>query len=300
MAASAIEQGAISGRVIPPGVPTEFAGIPIAPVRELQPYCKMLIYGKPGSGKTTLAASASKVAAMCPVIHLSTDAAEAETLRVVAPDVVRMQIDKFDQFWDVRDALEAQCKSTAGPYFKTWIIDTGTEAQKTSMRDIMNTLMVKGRPGGGEVNPDVPSQREWGQSISEMRRLVRGFRDLPVNFIMCCHEAESRDNRGVNWIKPDLPGKLGNQVAGMFSNVVYLYTKQFTEREEGSRTSIVTEEKRLLLTGLTEGYVAKSRTGELPRVIEAPEMTSLYPMITAGNKSTDTETEDGNGSRRTE
>ena len=86
----------------------------------------------------------------------------------------------------------------------------------------------------------------------------------------------------------------------MFSNVVYLYTKQFTEREEGSRTSIVTEEKRLLLTGLTEGYVAKSRTGELPRVIEAPEMTSLYPMITAGNKSTDTETEDGNGSRRTE
>jgi hypothetical protein len=206
-----------------------------------------------------------------------------------------MQIEKFDQFWDVRDQLEAECKRPEGPLFRTWIIDTGTEAQKTSMRDIMAELVRKGRPGGGEVNPDVPSQREWGQSISEMRRLVRAYRDLPVNFIMCCHEAESRDNRGVNWTKPDLPGKLGNQVAGMFSNVVYLYTKQFTEREEGSRTSIVTEEKRLLLTGLTEGYVAKSRTGELPRVIEAPQMTGLYPMIT-GAKADNTETDHGNGS----
>jgi hypothetical protein len=118
-----------------------------------------------------------------------------------------------------------------------------------------------------------------------MRRLVRGFRDLPINFIMCCHEAESRDTRGVNWIKPDLPGKLGNQVAGMFSNVVYLYTKQDLEQE--GRNKIVVGERRLLLTGLTEGYVAKSRTGELPRVMEEPTMAQLYRLITG--------TDHGNG-----
>jgi hypothetical protein len=262
-------------------VPETFGGIPISQVRHLEPKVKMLIYGKPGVGKTRLAASASRVPEMAPVLHLSTDAAERETMRKFAPEVHTQVIAHFNQFWNIRNDLAAAVTSDP-PMFRTVILDTGTEAQKVSMSDIMMDLMKKGRPGGGEVNPDVPSQREWGQSMSEMRRLIRTLRDFPIHFIMTCHEAESRENSGLTWHKPDLPGKMANQVSGMFSNVLYLYIKSETEQETGSYTKVVTRERHLALTGLTEGYYAKSRTGELPRVMEDPTMDELFRLITAG------------------
>lgn len=161
----------------------------------------------------------------------------------------------------------------------TWLARRNGRTYYTgnSMNDIMSDLVLTGRPGGGEVDFDVPSQREWGQSISQVRTLVRHFRDLPVNFLMACHEAEAKDNRGINWIVPDLPGKLKNQTCGMFSNVFYLGVERKT-RPEG-RTKIVEEERRLLLTGLTEGYQAKSRTGLFERVLYDPKLEDLYRAI---------------------
>jgi hypothetical protein len=253
-------------------IPEAFGGVPVRQVRELQSYIKFLLYGKPGVGKTTLTAK-DLPPEMLPALHMSTDLAESETLRHVAPDVYSLHVASFDQFWEIR-------KDAAKPTspFQTIILDTSTEAQKLSMTDIMTALALNGRPSGGEVNIDVPSVREWGQSISEIRRLVRGFRDLPVNFIMTAHESESRDNRGVNWYKPDLPGKLANQVAGMFSTVAYLYVKT-EEQKEGNRT-VVTSEQRCLLTGFVNGYICKNRAGTLPRVMIEPSMAEIYRLLT--------------------
>jgi hypothetical protein len=266
------------GRTVSLPVPSEFGGIPIQPVSELQPYLKMLLYGKPGAGKTRFAAEASFVPAMSPVLVMTPDASEADTLKAQAPDAIHAMINKFQDFWDIYGEAAKGIKDPNRIPFKTIIIDTGTEAQKLSMNNIMTDLVKKGRPGGGEVNPDVPSVREWGQSISEMRRVLRSFRDLPVNFIVNCHETSSRDNRGVSWYVPDLPGKLANQVAGMFSSVCYLYVSATTERE-GNKNIIVSEQRRLL-TGFVEGYVCKSRSGTLPRVMIDPWIGELYELVT--------------------
>jgi len=125
---------------------------------------------------------------------------------------------------------------------------------------------------------DVPSVREWGQSISGMRRLVRAFRDLPVNLIVTAHETEMRDNAGITWFKPDFPGKLKNQIAGMFSCVWYIYTK--AEQEMDGKRKVIVSEQRLLLTGYTEGFVCKTRAGTLPRVVQEPQMADLYSAVT--------------------
>jgi AAA domain len=273
--------------------PQAFAGFPVAQVRQRPQYLKLLIYGKPGSGKTYLAAQAQYVPAMSPVLYLTPDEAELDTLRRAAPDAISMPISS----WRQMEAVWGECRKIAytpgGELpFRTVVVDTGTEAQKLSMRDIMADLLVNGRPGGGEVNVDVPSVREWGQSISQIRRMVRAFRDLPVNFIMCCHETSEKANNGITWTYPDLPGKLKNQVSGMFSNVFYLYVKQDTEPE--GKQKIVTAERRCLLTGLTEGFVAKSRTGSFPRVVVNGEMKDLYEGITVADveaEGTSTETQ---------
>jgi hypothetical protein len=149
----------------------------------------------------------------------------------------------------------------------------------------MTQLEKTGRPGGGEVNVDVPSVREWGQSISQVRRIIRGFRNLPVNFIFICHETQERDNKGLTWKYPDLPGKLKNQAAGMFSNVFYLYVKQDLAAE-GRGSKVVTEEHHCLLTGLVEGHVAKSRTGAFDRVLVDAHLADIYHgIVTADIKA---------------
>jgi hypothetical protein len=256
---------------------TEFGGVPISPIRDKPQYMKALLYGKPGVGKTTLVAQAQKIPGMTPVLFMTPDQAEADTLRKVAPDAQVAFIRRFSQFDQIYKAAAKLAGAGVPIPFNTFVIDTGTEAQKLSMNDIMAQLLISGRPGGGEVNFDVPSMREWGESISQMRTLFRHFRDLPVNLLVTCHEAEAKDNRSINWIVPDLPGKLKNQVCGMFSNVFYLAVERTTVTE--GRTKIVEAERRVLLTGLTEGYQAKSRTGLFERVLQDPTLEELYKAI---------------------
>jgi len=256
---------------------TSFGGVPIAPIRDKPQFMKGLFYGLPGVGKTTLVAQASRIPGMSPVLFMTPDHAEADTLRKVAPEAQVAFITRFAAFDAIYKAAAKLAAAKEPLPFKTFILDTGTEAQKLSMNDIMTELVRTGRPGGGEVNFDVPSQREWGQSTSQMRTLVRHFRDLPVNFLMTCHETSDKANNGVNWILPDLPGKLKNQLSGMFSNVFYLGVERKTVPE--GRSKIVEAERRLLLTGLTEGYVAKSRTGLFDRVIYEPKLEDLYEAI---------------------
>jgi hypothetical protein len=256
---------------------TSFGGVPVGAIRDRPQFMKALIYGKPGVGKTTLVSQAARIEGMAPVLFMTPDQAEADTLRKVAPEAQVAFIRRFSQFDAIYKAAAKLAADGKPIPFKTFICDTGTEAQKLSMNDIMAQLLITGRPGGGEVNFDVPAQREWGESISQMRTLVRHFRDLPVNFLMTCHEAEAKDNRGITWIVPDLPGKLKNQTCGMFSNVFYMDVMQ--KKEPEGKKKIVTDETRLLLTGLTEGYQAKSRTGLFQRVIEDPKLEDLYKAI---------------------
>jgi hypothetical protein len=108
-----------------------------------------------------------------------------------------------------------------------------------------------------------------------MRKYLRMFRDLPMNFIFLCHETSERDNKGVLWKRPDLPGKLANQVAGLFDQVMYLYTKEVGAGDETRPTEIT----RFLLTGALEGYVTKDRSGNLPLVVQAPNMNDIYELI---------------------
>jgi AAA domain-containing protein len=263
--------------------PHSFAGFAMGPVRDRPHYVKLMIYGKPGSGKTALASQAAKVPEMAPVLYLAPDAAEFDTLRAWAPEAIAMSVTTWKQFEDVwTECQRVAYTDPAQLPFRTVVVDTGTEAQKLSMRDIMLGLAKTGRPGGGEVNIDVPSVREWGQSISQMRRMIRAFRDAPINFIFVCHETQERNNAGITWTYPDLPGKLSNQTAGMFSNVMYMYVKQDTEAD--GKNKIVTSEKRCLLTGLTEGFVAKSRTDAFPRVLVNATMQQLYDGIVNTDK----------------
>jgi hypothetical protein len=256
-----------------------FAGIPMAPVRETPANINMLIYGAPGVGKTHLAATADLVPAMRPVLYLNIEGGDM-TLRHVAPDIRKVP-DKGSLSWPqlehVYETLRQQCYNpdTIQPSDfvpRTIILDTLTELQKMNMAQVMAQLIMAEPEKNWD--PDIPDVRRWGKNIEQIRKWVRRYRDLPLNVIMTCHEMTDKDSMtGLTSYRPQLSGKLSNEVAGFFDVVTYLYVKT-----EGDPPKPV----RKLLTGAIEGYVAKDRSGNMPQVIADPTMAQIYNYITEG------------------
>lgn len=255
--------------------PKTFAGIPMAPVTQTRANINILVYGAPGTGKTFLAATADHVTAMRPVLYLNIEGGDM-TLRHAAPEIRKVPEEgslSWGQLQVIYDQLHRQCFRGADPgefVPRTVILDTLTECQKMNMNQLMAELLMAEPEKGWD--PDIPDVRRWGKNIEQIRKYVRKFRDLPLNIIMTAHEMTDKDNMsGAIMHKPQLSGKLSNEVAGFFDIVAYLYVKQ----EDGKPV-------RKLLTGALEGFVAKDRSGNLPTVMLNPVMKDIYDKIVEG------------------
>jgi hypothetical protein len=251
--------------------PTHLGGLRVQKVSEMAPRVNMLIYGDPGVGKTLLCASSDAVPEMRRVLLIDVDGG-ALTARETFPNVDVLQVTTWGQLQLVYDDLFAS--STHG--YQTVILDTATEAQKLSMVEVMKKAVKRAEEDGKDRDEEVPSVREWGISSEQVRRIVRNFRNLPVNFLMTAHVAEDKDERtGLVKKAPDLPGKLKRQIAGFFDVVMYMYIREV--KEEGTDEA---KELRLLMSAATSKITAKDRTQKLARIEQVPTMKSLYAKMT--------------------
>jgi hypothetical protein len=238
-------------------------GLRVTPVQERSPFLNILLYGDSGTGKTTLAGSADAVPSMRPVLFVDIEGG-TESLRHTYPEVETVRVTTWKEMQDVYNVLHSGKHD-----YKTVVLDSLTEIQKFNMYQIMTDL-VKIKDG---VDPDIPGMREWGKNIEQIRRFVRGFRDLPMNTIFTALTRVEKDARtGVTTEMPMLSGKLAAEVAAFLDIVVYYYTK--TVEEQGEK-----QLRRMLLTAKTEKHVAKDRSGRLPMIIENPTMAELYRLM---------------------
>jgi phage nucleotide-binding protein len=224
----------------------------------MDPYFNMIIYGESGVGKTWLAGSAAVVEEMSPVLIIDIEGGTL-TLRNTFPQVERVRVKSYEDMAQVYQEL-----ATGTTKYKTVVLDSLTEIQKFSMYTIMRDVLEKDE----DRDPDVPGMREWGKNIEQIRRLVRLFRDLPMNVIFTALAVIDKNPKsGLLMARPSLSGKLSHEVAGFVDIVGYYYMKEV----EG-------ELARLLLTTKTETEVAKDRTGRLDNVIVNPTMQILHDM----------------------
>jgi hypothetical protein len=250
-------------------------GLEVVPVKKRSPYLNLLIYGDSGVGKTTLAGSADEVPELRPAIVVDFEGGTESLVRPY-PDVEQVRVKNWKDMQRIYDELHR-----GKTEYATVILDSLTEIQKFNMEQVMKQLLDN-KP---DADPDVPSMREWGKNLEQMRRFVRGFRDLPMNTIFTALSKVDKDEKtGRSTTLPSLSGKLSGEVAAFLDIVTYYYVKRVGKGEDAV-------EKRLLLTQKTENIIAKDRTQQLPFIVEDPSMKKLFDYIYgSGKQSSETVT----------
>ncbi len=250
--------------------PKTIAGLPVLTVAEKTEKLNVLIYGDPGSGKTTLAASAWEVPDMRPVLIVDVEGG-TKSVKTKYPkvNVVRIKT-HYDQkgrvvksAWDSLEELYEILKKGEGEY-KTIILDSLSEIYWIYMAHWMDSVVAE-HP---DRDPDVPAQRDWGKASARIKSIVRRYRDLDRHVIFTALKgAVTNDDGMVLNYTPAFPGKLAYESAAFVDEVYYLYTK--TDKDVTSR---------VILTENAKKYLAKSRNG-MPQTVEDPTMGKIAEMV---------------------
>lgn len=210
---------------------------------------KMLVFGGPGAGKTTLC----KTAPGNQVII----SAESGLLSLRDTDIPVIEVSSIA---DVHDAYQFITESSEGKQFDFISLDSISEiGEKVLSHE--KAVQKDGRAAYGATN-------------EAMTSLVRGFRDLPErNVYFSCKQEKTKDEQtGAILYGPSMPGaKLGQQLPYFFDFV-------FALRAEKSDDGQI---YRTLQTGSDYQYACKDRSGALD-LYEAPDLAALAMKVIGG------------------
>lgn len=167
-----------------------------------QPF-NAIIYGSPGAGKTTLAATAPG-----PILFLDCDQG-LSSLRNLTPEFIAQvgltptkdlysePITDLASMMRQINRIREDCQREAG-FWRTVVLDNLTELQRVLMTDILK-----------KNERIVPQLQDHGVILIQMQGIVRALRNLPVNTIFIAHE---RTHEG--GIEPALSGRIAEELPG--------------------------------------------------------------------------------------
>lgn len=151
------------------------------------------------------------------------------------------------------------------PQVKTLMIDSTTDLTKVVMDDVLATRNRR-RPA-----PDVPCMEDHNEVSQIMSKMLRRFRDLPINVIFVAldkddievGEVNGKEVRKVVGTVPDLPGKLAKQLPALVDVSIYCAALE-VEKSEEHPTGI----RYVAQTVPSKGRPCKVRGGVLPPMID--------------------------------
>ena len=219
----------------------------IKPVETLPFSLTLVTYGRPGTGKTTFAATFPKPILLLNVKEDGTDSISD----VKGVDIVRVNTwDEFEQtYWYLK---------TGKHKYRTIVIDAVTQLQ-----DLAIEKHREGRP-----DDEVISQRIWGQVSGMMKKWLIDYRDLvnggsveAVNFI--CHDrVHDTADAGNGQLDPEVGPRLMPSVAGHLCGAVKVIGYTFIsvkKQKDPTKKSKRTEVEYRMRLGPHPYYTTKVR-----------------------------------------
>jgi len=186
-------------------------------------YCKALIFAPAGAGKTVLLGTAQEDPRTYPMLLLDFEGG-TESLAGLEIDTVPIR-----SWEDYNDAYEALANGDTidfddgdGGYsidfsaYNSLGIDSISETHKFALLEILR------KEGPARRDPDLVEQGDYGRATTQMRRLLREFRDLDMHVFYAAHAKETEMPREGRVRVPDLAGQLAEEVSGLMSVAGYL------------------------------------------------------------------------------
>jgi len=229
-------------------------------------YAKVLVFAPPGHGKTFLLGTAQEDDRTYPMLFLDFDAG-SETLDGLDIDVIRIRSWKDSD--EVLEHLEKGDVVTIGDKeydfgeYRSIGIDSISEWNRWAQLQILE------KEGKSRRDPDLIELKDYNRVGTQLRRVLRRYRDLPMHVFLSAHAQDREEPRVGQIKKPDLSGQLSDEIAGLVSTVGYLAV----DREDGERV--------LILHGYKE-YRTKCRTPwntSAPETIVAPDITEILDVL---------------------
>lgn len=239
-------------------------------------YLNVLIYGQPGSGKTTFAGTVQHKAK---TLILSAESGLLSLRNLKDKEGKPLNIDyvSLNNFGDIEEAFKHLHMEKHD--YKAVVMDSGTEIQQVCMDYILH-----------QERRDRPQLQDWGTLNNKMVRMIRSFRDLPMHFIMTAlEETDTDQTTGEVRVTPQFQGKLGKTISAYFDEVLYAYTRMNGSDKEKAI-------KYHMLTNNSGKFIGKDRSGQLPLVMDNPTFASMYDLIFKPVPHTETKKEDANES----
>lgn len=214
----------------------------IVTTSQIPRYIKSVIYGAPGVGKTVLGATAP-----APLIL----DAESGTLSIARQHVDMVEITDLKTLKETYDFL-----NKSDHKYETVVLDPVTE--------LADVLLEAYKP----LYKD--ARQAYGQMATEMKEVMRLFRELPMHVVFNAHQEIHNDEfSGLTTYRPSAPGQAFTGKMAYFYDIVGCM--RIGKKGKDSY--------RYLQTQPDFQYQAKDRTGVLDAKEENPNLSILFHKI---------------------
>lgn len=251
----------------------------ITPVADIPIELNVLLYGRSGTGKTTLIGSAPK-----PLLILDIREKGTTSIRNIK-DTFVLSLHSWKDFEEAYWFL----MSEEGQKYKTIAIDTITQLQEFALEQIRGS--AKG----------LVSRKTWGEASGLMKTWIMLFRDLPMNVIFTAQDRQTKggdedDEDMDSAIIPEVGPYVMPSVAKIMNAAVDIIGNTFIREKvtviKDPKTNKKTESKKMeycLRVGPHPIFVTKFRTptgggDSIPPVLVSPTFKDLIDLSLKAGK----------------
>lgn len=240
-----------------------------------------VIYGRSGTGKTTLAGTFPK-----PLVYL--DVKDHGTDSISDVDGIKLlKIDTFEEAENMYWWLRKNKKK-----FKTVVIDTASQLQLILTRE---TALAKGKDVANATKWGTLTRQEWGEIAATMKELLTNYRDLTDYGMEVVFIAQDRvfnvyeedEDDEAQSVDPEVGPALSPSVARALNADVsvigntFIRERKVTKNVKGKKRSVIVPQYCLGLgpSSLYTRKVRKPKRVVLPNELVDPHYEDLVDII---------------------
>jgi hypothetical protein len=272
----------------------EFLGL--TSLEETTEFIRAMLYGQPGTGKTTAAAFVANLPGDGLTVFVDVEGGiKKEALKrlgvdtskvVIWPDREKGEEVTYDSIEKLLFRLRSTLQRQPGS-IKATVFDSSTELGATLLLEITTyayekdqnlpeAAKIKKLAEGKQLRDSKHSTQiqDYGTLTNQGRTVFRGFRDLGCHLVITALEKDDAENeQGGKSVGPELPNKLSASVRG-YVDLVLRLTAETLKTGPAEQVTLISAETKQSLT-----KQCKDRDGVLPMTLLTPTLDRIHKYV---------------------